>query len=298
MPSLPPDDHTDPVILADWWEISALTSPNRHASRTQLEDELSMPSFYELSDTNPDQDKIEEKILEVVDEIEERGRFAKQAYPFKFSYPGTLGLRTGTWEDCAAYVFCLCLSFEPLDETKLPPRLFEEMSSKAAAQYLGGDMMAFGWPRHELPKQFPKAVDQLCALLGEGDGRSDLASFEDKDGALDLVVWKEFADRRRSKVVMFGQCAAGRNWEEKLRDLDPGAFWEKWVRGRRVSRDSVRAFFTPYRIADDRTWPKSAVDGGVLFDRCRISYWAQQEQGSPYQEQVSWARGKLRQLAD
>lgn len=298
MPSLRAEDHTDPVILADWWEVSVLTSANRLCSRAQLESELTMPSFYELSDTNPDENEIEQKILEVVDEVEERGRFAKDAYPFEFKYTGTLGLKSETWEEYAAYVFCLCLSYEPLDESKLPPRLFEEMSCKAAAQYLGGDMMAFGWPRQKQPRLFPAAVDRLCDLLAEGDGHSELASFDDKDGALDLVAWKDFPDRRSSKVVIFGQCAAGRKWKEKLSHLDPGKFWGKWVRGRRISCDSVRAFFTPYRIADERKWQKLAIDGGVFFDRCRISYWAEQTEESAYQEQVAWARAKLKQLAD
>ena len=68
---------------------------------------------------------------------------------------------------------------------------------------------------------------------------------------------------------MFGQCAAGANWEKKLSELTAEAFWKNYWR-KPPAVNPIKAFCTPFRISFE-DWYKHATNGGILFDRCRIA---------------------------
>jgi hypothetical protein len=89
------------------------------------------------------------------------------------------------------------------------------------------------------------------------------------DEGLDIVAWRDFPDLNQGKLIAFGQCAGGGgNWEKKLTELDGRKFVQKWLRSMFVA-DPIRLFFLPRRVprAD---WENAGIDGGILFDRCRI----------------------------
>lgn len=287
MLDLPYDDLTDPLRLADWLELYALLSPDRNSSRGDLEGALRVASHSEIDSHT----EIEGKILEVFDELEQRAKAAGGAYPFTLDARGIIRLRSSDWEAFPVYVFCLCLSYYPLRETRVGPKLFEEVSCLAAGGYLQGDAIAFGSPRTQLASSFADAVAAVCKQIGEGGEYRRQSSLNRKDDTLDLVAWKDFADRWPSKVLMFGQCGAGRNWSEKLGELQPGAFWKQWMRDGSVSPDPVKSFFTPYRVKR-RLWDHCARQAGVLFDRCRVAYWACQEEAD-YVSIIEWTRDFL-----
>lgn len=287
MLDLPYDDLTDPLRLADWLELHALLSPDRNSSRGDLEGALRTASHSEIDDYT----KIELKVLEVFDELEQRAKATGEAYPFDLDFRGVIRLKSSSWEAFPVYVFCLCLSYYPLRETRVGPKLFEQTSCLAARGYLRGDAVAFGSPRTDLPSSFPDAVTEVCKLIGEGVEYREQPSLASQDDTLDLVAWKDFADRWPSKVIMFGQCGAGRNWSEKLGDLQPDVFWRQWMRDGYVSPDPLKSFFTPYRIKQ-RLWDHCARKAGVLFDRCRVAYWARQEEAD-YASIIEWTRDFL-----
>jgi hypothetical protein len=289
MPDLPFDDLTDPLKLADWLELYALSSPDHNSSQGDLESALHRAAIAELYDD----EVIELKTMEVFDELEQRSRAAQEAYPFDLDYRGLLRLKSTSWEDYPAYVFCLCLSYFPLRETRMGTRLFEHISCLAVRSYLQGKVIGFGAPRTELPSSFADAVTEMCKRIGEGIEYRKQPSLHRQDDTLDLVAWKDFVDKRPSKILIFGQCGAGRNWAEKLGDLQPEAFWNQWMAGGPVSPFPIRSFFTPYRIAPDK-WEFYARKAGVLFDRCRIAFWVHGEEAD-YDPIVEWARDFLAQ---
>ena len=89
-----------------------------------------------------------------------------------------------------------------------------------------------------------------------------------KDDGLDVVAWREFPDRNASKLILFGQCAAGRRWKNKTHDLQPSGWCKRNFAGP-VAVDPVPAFFVPFALS-----AKNANLAGVnqiLLDRCRIS---------------------------
>jgi hypothetical protein len=287
MLDLPFDDLTDPLRLADWLELYALLSPDRNSSRGDLEGVLRTASLFELDDG----EKIELKVLEVFEELEQRIEAAREAYPFDLDYRGVLRLRSSDWDEFPVYVFCLCLSYHSLRETRVGPGLFERISCLAAKGYLRGEAVGFGSPRDELPSSFGAAIVEMCNLIGEGEYREQ-PTLRRQDDALDLVAWKDFADKKPSKILMFGQCGAGRNWTDKLGELQPEVFWKQWLIGP-VSPLPIRSFFTPYRVQQNM-WDFYARKAGVIFDRCRIAVCAHQED-TDYTPVIAWIKSFLAQ---
>ena len=105
--------------------------------------------------------------------------------------------------------------------------------------------------------------------LREGEECKDREGLDQsKDDGLDVVAWREFPDRKPSKLILFGQCAVGRHWKKKIRDLRPSDWCKRNFAGT-IAVDPIPAFFVPMAISD-----KDADLAGVnqiLLDRCRIS---------------------------
>jgi len=224
--------------------------------------------------------KAERLSLEVITEIEERVRATSGAYPFELRHSRVLQARDEL-KDYTAYIFCLLLSYfgwEQVRGAPINPRLlFENLSCVAAKQYFHGEVCQFGTSRDDEISTFSDAVNQLCKRLGEGGGIRPTHTLHKKDDHVDLVVWRHFEDGRENKLVFFGQCASGENWKAKLNELQPDAFWEHWMIESKRS-PLGRSFFIPHRISDQDNgegWKYYASYArGILFDRCRVAYWA------------------------
>ena len=142
----------------------------------------------------------------------------------------------------------------------------------SAKNYIGGKVVVFGTSCRESSghkKRFATSVNNLAEMLGEGDGFHEQSTFQAKDSKLDLVAWKGFNDERPSQVILFGQCAAGGNWTEKLTELNPRVFWDQWMSRGRVS-SLLRSVFIPHRVHDAARWEMRARAARLLFDRSRV----------------------------
>lgn len=265
---------TDHLILADWLETLAVVSPDRNSSFGDLERPLRRSSALEDSDDQRAQEAIAEKWLQILGEFRDRERSAGDAYPFAIEGV-TLKLK-GHAPDFAAYLFCLSLSTLVPNMSKkkqvYPRRLFEDLACSASEQYLGGESLRFAHPRTNLPKEFHRAVSVLCTRIGEGDQYRDQPSLSGKDRTLDVVAWKPFQDGLPGKLVLFGQCASGFDWNAKLGALRPKDFCDQWMLDPPPSH-LLRAFFLPHTLPRER-WKWTSRQGGIIFDRCRIAHWA------------------------
>ncbi len=178
----------------------------------------------------------------------------------------------------------------------LPRRLFEDLCCLAASLYLGGESLRFAHPRTELPAHFGKAVTTLCARLGEGQEFRKQPTLHSKDATLDVVAWKHFPDGLSGKLVLFGQCASGGDWNSKLGALQPLSFCEQWMIEVPPS-DLLRGFFVPHRIPYD-SWSWTNRRGGILLDRCRIAHWTSSDQAREPLEQITdWVEEALQDEA-
>ena len=192
------------------------------------------------------------------------------AYPFVITRQG-LEFRRGS---SPAYLFQLLAS---LGSNNTHPdgttvyKMFEELSAAAAGRYLGDSKtsVVFGSPRRDLPKSFRDAVTHLAELLREGKACKYRKGIERlKDDGLDVVAWREFPDRKPSKLILFGQCAVGRHWEGKAHELRPND-WCKKNFAVPLAVDPIPAFFVPRTLSEEDAY--DAGMGQILLDRCRIS---------------------------
>jgi len=281
----------DPGDLADWLEIKALAADDGDASRGDLESALRpSPGFTERS-----ADDVDRIVTDTFSEIRLRQTAASRGYPFDVDEDLLLSTRPDAWTDRSSYLLCLCLSWFGFAATRgvdaKPERIFEDLSVAVARNYLGGEAVRFGSPRVpvELPASFRVAVTRLAQeLLREGGAASDQRLHWTKDDGLDVVAWRDHPDGGPGKLILFGACAAGDNWETKVMELNPVAWVQNWmVRPPTVA--PVKAFFLPHRIRD--RWEYHTRRAGMLFDRCRIASWAPKLPAAAHHgDGIGWAQ--------
>jgi hypothetical protein len=287
-PSLP--NFSDaPEVQADWLEWAALSSPPGFVSWTSYQRDLNVAGSVDALDTDEEDEDIvegqesEDLLEDIVNDISRELRLRSEAcggaegvYPYRSSHEGVAYEPNDV---SLTYRFLLLLSLFGKDagpKGSHPERLFEDLCALALQRYLGDDQVGlssvvFGFPRPVLPKHFPNAVDELCRHLGEGGGGAGRPSKEDqKDAKLDLVAWRAFPDGRRGKLVGFAQCATGEDWTDKSFELQPEKWCKLWMQDC-AGLDPFGSIFIPHRPVED-LWVAACNYGGVLFDRCRISW--------------------------
>ena len=154
--------------------------------------------------------------------------------------------------------------------------LFERICAAALVEYLGGPEVVrsydFGFPRRNTPKNFRDAINELCEELGEGlkCKVSKPLTKNVKDAKLDLVAWVPFGDMRRNQLSVFGQCAAGSDWQSKLNELQPVDFCNIWLKEPPAVLPLL-AFFVPRKVEDDVWFQVCVGERRIFFDRLRIA---------------------------
>ena len=265
--------------LADWLEIQALISKDRTASLETLVNDLRRGGSTDALDEGA-ADKGSETTQAIggdaFGELANRKQAADGGYPFRLDQ-GMISLERD--EDVTKpYILLLLLSFiAPTTGYQGTAYLFEKICSHATHRYLGGNtnsvsVLHFGAPRKPPKAKMREAIDHLCSQIGEGagckTGKGPKGNRTGDDG-LDIVAWREFPDKSAGKLIAFGQCACGAtDWESKLSELDGANFVGKWFR-ERLAVHPIRMFFLPRRVPK-QDWHDSGIDGGILFDRCRI----------------------------
>ena len=286
-----PVSTTSPSKLADWMELKALHSDDRNASWQDLVAELrrdksldALPREEDILEFSDSGDEVSPVIVDdTFFEMEDRFVSAGLGYPFIVNNQDRdryIELRSSMNIGTSTYLFLLLLSYFGVDAAKLaqiyPERDFEEISLVAAKSYFGCNShdgsYLFAFPRRTDEINFTEAVEELSRQLNEGRGAGDdpMASRQ-KDAHLDLVVWHGFSDRRAGQIIAFGQCTTAKNWRDKVHDLPSPIDWCRLWMLDTPTVSPVRMLFFPHRPDYDE-WRGASILGGVLFDRCRISY--------------------------
>ena len=236
-PSNPPSPNDPPDEHADFLEFLALKSRSGSVSIHEYIKELKIANADEtIADSDPDNYDSDEDLdqseplaeaafSEIDDRILSCGKDANH-YPFELSSHSLKALQNA---ERHTYTFLALLSWLGKDAGPRGmngDKLFEEVCARAAATYLGGPhhqvkWYLFGFPRRVQPKGFRAALDKLCEELGEGRGHHTARPRlpHEKDAKLDVVVWRDFHDRRQGKLITFGQCATGADWVDKVTEL-------------------------------------------------------------------------------
>ncbi|MCY4460021.1 MAG: hypothetical protein OXC26_06420 [Albidovulum sp.] len=311
-----PDLHRSNVIVADWLELVALARPSQYAT---LSDILDSHDFLEDRDAPPPQggeivpqedpdilDQSSEAVFDAIsDELSFRSKVLKDAYPFRLSSktsPLKLDVAELADDDFVKQgrdinIACLYMSAiragllnAKACDLKSDPdigNLFQICATIAAAGYVHGDAYWFGHPRPDRPGILD-AVKTLADHLGQGIVAHQVPVGESryvKDGGIDVVAWRSHHDGRPAKLILYGQCASGVNWEGKsvvakvnrmdgYYTMSPSKHW-------------LPALLTPFPLYMDKENSHSlsneeAIHGfylrneavmGVIIDRLRIVLW-------------------------
>ena len=137
--------------------------------------------------------------------------------------------------------------------------------------------------------KFGKRVNEICKLIGEGDGfrakHTDRVTV--RDGKLDIVVVRQFNEKRNGQLIGFGQCKTGTHWSIDLTKLRPSDFSAKWFH-KTPAVLPVRMYFVTDRVT--LRWYDHSVDGGILFDRCRILEYCKELPTALEKSIAKWAK--------
>ena len=286
-----PSATSSPVEHADWFELFTIGSIGRIRSLKDFTCEIRRTGSTDAIADSDDEtycSDIHSETSETIgedafSEVEWRLKACggEAIYPFTVE-SGYLEFPEG--KESSIYIFLLLLSVFGKDagpKGMSGAKLFEDVCAEAGKAYFGErhphtQSFVFGSPRSTgLPKRFDKAVDLLCRKMGEG--RKFKNQYEGnyrhtKDSGLDIVIWRDFNDNRKGKLIAFGQCATGSNWKGKTGDLDVSEFCSCWLETSPVV-DPLKLIFVPHRV-EDNDWCRIALRGGLCFDRCRIAYCA------------------------
>ena len=270
-----PSARADPNELADFVELTAWQTGSMSITAT-LQD-LGRPEENDDSDGVP----VEEAAGGVIDaaylELIQRREFCRSGYPFALDQRGyTLRVSPDSQDSKSIlYKYLLLATRLNMNTNRLysghdGTLLLEELAAEVAQEYFGAraDSLIFGTAAEAAG--FPDKVNDLCNKMGEGGGfvNRDEERPTAKDGQLDVVVWKSFADGAKGKLIGFGQCKTGTNYKEELARLQPSSFCQKWMRDQPAFMP-IRMFFIAEALSRGH-WFSSVSDAGILFDRCRI----------------------------
>lgn len=230
----------------------------------------------------------ESELAGVFSEIHDRKTRCASRYPFQVTNNGyTVTLDRSSLQTSAYHLYVYLLlatrfnmlasrTHADLDGTLV----FERICAEVARAYMGSGAkcMLMGTARQGT---FEDKVNQLCTALGEGGGADSSADgnmHTAKDGKVDLVAWRPFADNRPGKLIGMGQCKTGSSYDGTEAHLQPDAFFSKYCQRSPIAMVPFRMFFIAETFGDTPTphdpdakrWRELVRDAGIVFDRCRI----------------------------
>ena len=270
-----PSAHAPEHELADYAEL--LAWQRNSMSMTTLSRFLGRLAENDYSRGVPEEEETDQGAEEAYREIERRKEGCGEGYPFEMTQEGYT-LCVPQKADNRKHVIYRYLLLATRLNMKGNRRhagidgalLFEELAAEVAREYLGAraESLVFGTAAEG--RDFQGKVDDLCKRIKEGDGfvNRDKARPDERDGKLDVVVWKPFTDGLPGKLIAFGQCKTGTSYKDTLTQLQPDSFCRKWLQSSPVLTP-VRLFFVSEALLRSR-WHSASTDAGLLFDRCRI----------------------------
>lgn len=271
---------------ADQVEWQAVLHGVAHVAAGTMDEEMTEEADQEIAEDVRTRDPLEGKnrVMELAqggtaEIILQRKMQLGEAYPFKH-VENSLRYEPSA-DQLPLYELLLGTSQAPsltTDPFTKLPRLFEQLSKLAGMAFLGPSALGFhtGWPRPAEHTRFKAVVDDLRTKTGKHYGewewrQSSYLPIDPvpaliKDGGLDIVAWRPWADQRGAQLYLLGQCACGSDWLNKTKELDMDRLMD-WFAPPRVA--PLRSFFTPHYAVNAILYEHS-LSAGLMFDRVRI----------------------------
>lgn len=247
--------------IADWIETSVLISPSGHFGRDRL-DELAIAEI----GASP------MKVSMAIDIMAKRAAVLRDTYPFVVS---DIAVLRRSSRHAAAYATLLFLTPGSVarqtvraSETAVMGDLLEEISETALANFWGpgGSALSFGYPsKHGRPETFDQAVAWLAGQIGLEPGLGYRPPRR-KDGGVDVVAWRQFADRRAGFPVALAQCTIQAETFTKTTDIDL-RLWSSWLA---MDSDPLSLLVIPGTIRSAGPDWRQLTTVVMLIDRIRL----------------------------
>lgn len=295
-----PSPGADPHELADFAELMAWA--NRSVSAREI---LALLGREGENDNNEgcedDDDRNADAFEDVANELEYRQVACAGGYPFQLDRTGTV-LRYEAVDALSTWLYGYLLLSTRLNMKTARMHagidgttILEKVSAIGMQQYLGSNRaqsLVFGTAQGG--GNFAARVTNLCQHLGEGFQYRNTLNLPNtsKDDKLDAVAWLPFADQKASKIIIFGQCKTGTAWTQQLCHLRPDGFIKRWIDIPFVF-DPLRAYCVSESVNRAR-WSGYAIDGGLLFDRCRLVDCCDTMEASLFNQMVKWNKAALK----
>lgn len=190
------------------------------------------------------------------------------SYPFRVAN-GASAVNTA---DSSAWVAMLLMSphspARPLLAIKEAAELFELITRDAGNNLLGEGTKSirFGWPSQDgRPREFPDAVRWLAERMGIACGGAYRPP-RNKDGGVDVVIWRPFPDGRSGFPAILVQCTLERDFFHKAADVDIRV-WSSWLE---LDVDPMTALAIPCVVPAGESWNLLA-SRTVVLDRIRLA---------------------------
>jgi hypothetical protein len=273
------------ALAADWLEIAAVMSSRSSSSSADLARSLAVIEDDEHAriSIEPDSGEVlEEEILnhegeqwisDVREEIFIRSTSLGDSYPFNLIGNGRAWrvehVADGGRHDHLFYLCCLIITarrhrlvlvdFDEMD------KVLQVVAYLVAGRLVQGEAYWFGHPRPDSTRM-KEAVEVMLNRMGF-DAPAVVPPIwsigRENDDGVDLVAWRNFGDRLASRIVLYGQVASGKNWEDKPVARHVEATFHGWL------RDYAQKYFVPAMFI---AWPQyiSVEAGGGRTFRQRV----------------------------
>lgn len=289
---------------ADFWEVQSIVKSGEFISQLSISRTLAK----ELDEIKHDgieseEDFLEGNLEEVFQQLKNRINHCGSGYPFEFGRTSMRLLENevySTKKDIYLYLLlCTRLNmknkkiFNDVDATLL----FEKLCAQVAKNYFGSNANSLVFGTAEVGN-FESKIKDLIEKIGEGDAfKNPNNNIPTKnDDGIDVVVWKEFADKRIGKLIGFGQCKTGTTWQDQVKKLNPSHFCENWLVEKPVFPPIPIVF-----ICDTLNIEKNFVSdqrGLLLFNRFRIMEYLPDELDEELLSDIrKWLEGALKEVA-
>lgn len=254
-------DVSSTEAIADWIETSVLVSSSGHFGRDKLDD---------LATTEINASST--KVAMAIDTMAKRVNVLGDSYPFVVSDLAVL-LRPSR----LASLYASLLYLTPgsvarqtvrASETAAMGELLEEIAEAALAKFWGdgGSALSFGYPsKHGRPETFDQAIVWLAARMGLDPGRGYRPPRR-KDGGVDVVGWRQFADRRPGFPVALAQCTIQAETFTKTTDIDL-RLWASWLA---MDSDPLSMLVIPGTVRSAGPDWKQLTTVVMVIDRIRL----------------------------
>lgn len=295
-----PDSTEHATNLADWIELSALLARDGRIGFSSLVSAADLAIDEQEKDIADEDAQQENLVISVQAVIDERRKIVgPNDYPFIVDADG-IGIQRveAVTPVGAIYLFCLFLS-HAYDRTIIPlehaPKitnevrdLFQVCATIAAAGYVAGAAMSFGWPRPDSAR-FLDALKRIYALFGDGKPHENEplgAPAQVKDDGIDVIAWQPSPDALPGTPYLLGQVASGSDWNKKSVLSNIRMFHQFWFSRQPVS-PTTPAMFMPFCIVPKQSdeaahtqevavahMQRLTAQFGVVFYRYRVPQYA------------------------